>query len=1008
MAEEKDNNVWPSGYSEAKTIDEFDYLMTGKNGAPLTKFNKDKYKQYLSTTGQRMKAVSSGVLPAGPADKEMYMVLESSGTWTFGGNTFVNVEYQILTLWWNKNTWSVENIHLLARGKDGRDIMDWEAKPYAFSSSVPKVSFIVFKDGIIWENNAATVADDVPGINPKWIKKAGGVGEDKTPIIISILNSGVANSNGAFTNDANVFRSDYFLLKEGEMIKARLKGLAINRNAISVYDLNKLYIISESIPYSDAVSYHDYNYKAPYDCYVIVSNHRPSGVPLEESANIVKKYLSNVDIDNSTSVHGVPSINSFSTFKNNKGTKTFPLNTFSLVGVYSSTGLLNAMENLGKYTPFIFLKEGESIEIDTLIQSVAGVVFKTDKTTFITFISSAAIKGQTLFRKGVYKATEDCYVIAQTIERNIEGTIHKYGNYTIEYPYFLIPNDINNTISKNPLPSYDNVKMLLDNGGVRKYSIEAFTGRGYNQGAIPSPSTSWAYTQKYPLVKGQVLTAYVAAEAAPNPPANNSSNILLIVYATDGVTIKERIRGTVIGFNTISFVATESCLIHVNHFNAPKYQNAEWVEITQPKIYATLADIGTGISGSKGGVAVPNVTVNDPKDVIEIEFTTTDPIPVDKTTVMKGLGKINIDSIVWDLYMEFEAQGSSSLVFPEKNWTIKLFTDEAQTISKKLRIAGLLPHDEYVLKVNWIDSTHTNNIVANRLWEQMIRTRKGFPQRETEWAIIGKVGANSATNGGTGHVNGFPAKLKINGEFYGIGTFNIGKKYQNYDLVNNSETNIQIELGNAVDFYTGGGTVEKRVPKVPTATTAANIKKLWDVCALPLDTFGTSARNMFWTTNIVDMYLFLDYLRLVDCVSRNSHIMSFTSGDKWLFTPYDLDSWIKSITGAEVAPTTGRIWDVALNVPANTREFWGVKVWDEYQVEIKSRYKELRDIGVFDSNNVTNLARELQSTFTRNLYEEDLARWPQKNWSIKSLELMQSWVAARTLYLDSVYGYTAS
>ncbi|MEN5087660.1 hypothetical protein ABE426_14430 [Sphingobacterium faecium] len=173
MAEEKDNNVWPSGYSEAKTIDEFDYLMTGKNGAPLTKFNKDKYKQYLSTTGQRMKAVSSGVLPAGPADKEMYMVLESSGTWTFGGNTFVNVEYQILTLWWNKNTWSVENIHLLPRGKDGRDIMDWEAKPYAFSSSVPKVSFLVFKDGIIWENNAATVAGDVPGISPKWILKTG-------------------------------------------------------------------------------------------------------------------------------------------------------------------------------------------------------------------------------------------------------------------------------------------------------------------------------------------------------------------------------------------------------------------------------------------------------------------------------------------------------------------------------------------------------------------------------------------------------------------------------------------------------------------------------------------------------------------------------------------------------------------------------------------------------------------------------------------------------------------
>lgn len=59
---------------------------------------------------QRMKAVPPGALPAGPVDKEMYMVLESPGRWTFGGTNFDNVEGQIMTLWWEEEIWSINSI----------------------------------------------------------------------------------------------------------------------------------------------------------------------------------------------------------------------------------------------------------------------------------------------------------------------------------------------------------------------------------------------------------------------------------------------------------------------------------------------------------------------------------------------------------------------------------------------------------------------------------------------------------------------------------------------------------------------------------------------------------------------------------------------------------------------------------------------------------------------------------------------------------------------------------
>lgn len=162
MADAEVKKVWPSGYQEAKTIDDFDYLMTGKNGQELTKFDKDAYKRYLSTTGQRMKSVPAGALPPGPSDKEMYMVLESSGTWTFGGNTFVNYEGQILTLWWNKVTYSVSSVAILP--DSSAKAKPWEQKTY-YSNEISIKDGIEFRVKTSVYSTTQTPSDN---INSDW------------------------------------------------------------------------------------------------------------------------------------------------------------------------------------------------------------------------------------------------------------------------------------------------------------------------------------------------------------------------------------------------------------------------------------------------------------------------------------------------------------------------------------------------------------------------------------------------------------------------------------------------------------------------------------------------------------------------------------------------------------------------------------------------------------------------------------------------------------------------
>ena len=74
-------------------------------------------------------------------------------------------------------------------------------------------------------------------------------------------------------------------------------------------------------------------------------------------------------------------------------------------------------------------------------------------------------------------------------------------------------------------------------------------------------------------------------------------------------------------------------------------------------------------------------------------------------------------------YVDIKCQGNSSMAYPKKNFTIKLYEDKAKTGKLKIDFKGWGKQSKFVLKANWIDITHTRNIVAARLWGDVIKTR---------------------------------------------------------------------------------------------------------------------------------------------------------------------------------------------------------------------------------------------------------------------------------------------
>ena len=276
----------------------------------------------------------------------------------------------------------------------------------------------------------------------------------------------------------------------------------------------------------------------------------------------------------------------------------------------------------------------------------------------------------------------------------------------------------------------------------------------------------------------------------------------------------------------------------------------------------------------EGFKAVGNVAACDnvprPERIVRLDFYTDDTLPTqkDETNPILAYGKIraNFDGVEIYKYATLEVQGASSAIYPKKNWNIAFFKDAEYSKEYELRIGNLVPHSEYVFKANWIDATHCRNIVSNRLWEQFIQARSGYPKRECEVAYDATDTdvMHRIDTGALCHVEGFPCVLYINGEFYGIGDFNIGKKRANYNLNKSSATQVQMQAEQHIDFLNFEKSTTKweiRNPKNGTFNSVEPIVAPWFASNDPTDAdFKTNFPTTHDLQNAIDYLIFIEML----------------------------------------------------------------------------------------------------------------------------------------------------
>ena len=164
--------------------------------------------------------------------------------------------------------------------------------------------------------------------------------------------------------------------------------------------------------------------------------------------------------------------------------------------------------------------------------------------------------------------------------------------------------------------------------------------------------------------------------------------------------------------------------------------------------------------------------------------------PTTKDNVLAEMVYISKGKII-KAYVKIKCQGSSSMNYAKKNFTVTLYQDEARTIPLYLEFKDWgIKVNKFVLKADWIDHSHSRNVCTARIWKDIVESRPDYDTLPEE--------LKNAP--GHGAIVGFPIAVYYNGNYEGIYNCNIGKDpwMWSMDEANPNHAMLCAEVNNAV------------------------------------------------------------------------------------------------------------------------------------------------------------------------------------------------------------------
>lgn len=326
-------------------------------------------------------------------------------------------------------------------------------------------------------------------------------------------------------------------------------------------------------------------------------------------------------------------------------------------------------------------------------------------------------------------------------------------------------------------------------------------------------------------------------------------------------------------------------------------------------------------------------------DVRDISFTYDD-----GKTVTKG-------------YAALKVQGTSSLGYDKKNYTINLYADEAHEEKLKVDLGmGWGDQSKYCLKANWIDRTHARNIVTARLSTRM----------QQRYGLLTDAPRN-------GLIDGFPIEIYNNGVFHGLYTFNIPKDEWQFAMDSDNPDHIVL----CGEWFNPDGVFEAQATDFETWSVEVGeeneqtLAKLNRLIAFVADSSDEEFRNNIGEylnlDALLNYYVMGDFAYLPDNYCKNMLLATY-DGLVWYPSLYDLDtSWGTNYHGKE-------IYDYANKpVPLGENNLFR-RLEENFSEELAERYFELRQ-DIFTKEAVMQEFNEFREDIPWLTFVQDAVKW---------------------------------
>lgn len=373
-------------------------------------------------------------------------------------------------------------------------------------------------------------------------------------------------------------------------------------------------------------------------------------------------------------------------------------------------------------------------------------------------------------------------------------------------------------------------------------------------------------------------------------------------------------------------------------------------------------------------------------------------------------------------YGLIKVQGSSTALWPKKNWSLKFFADEARTEKLLIKIGDSIASDQWIAKAEWIDPSMLRSALSYHLWEAMVNSRTCYPQYEVDHAWIGKENMfEGVQTGALGFPKTYPAQVLVDGEHYGLSLLLLGHDPGNFNIDTANPKHIYMEF-DARGGYTDEKTWEKFSaegigqwidgyhPQSENFTKAQkeSIESLGSLFNGSLDDFIDQFDDHLDKTNMIDMLLYIEVIFDYDAVAQDIEMVTYDL-EKWYLLPWDKDTtfgvhWDAS--GLIEMSESMLLIDYEEEGPAQKPWF---KTYHSFTEDVEARYSQLRDDGVFSARGLHKMAGDVTKKIPKELWIAEWNRWEAEgrpSLNETSTSQLLTWFEKRLETLDQHFHYS--